>query len=553
MPTARAAHQPADRDERRPPVRRVVAPLVVGSADDRAEVEADRVAAQVIARLQGGESAEGHVHDGCHGAASVARSTAPSTTGAEVGREGGAISDGLSERIERGRSGGTALPDPVRRRMEAGFGTSLADVRIHTGSESASLNSAISARAFTAGKDIFFGAGEYRPDTAAGEQVLAHEIAHTRQHGGGARRVHRKWDIKAKKLDLASTTSVETVPSGQLVFFFNDASGDKIVIKNEDREVGLAELSSFMHVNLSGAKSVNHRKLTESDKQDAIAAIKDPARKDKASFARAAQHEDNGWAWGELETQQGLPKGSGRGQIEPDQVGHHAKNTFLDAEKGKTMVAMTFAAGQTAAQTGKTAQTNAMDGSSQSRLRNLVSDARHMEALGKLTAVDLFLGNQDRVMSGNLGNWIYDPDSSSMTAIDHVDANVSGVFRNGDTVVNELAQRNLAATAQDAVAQIARGASIFSGDGDFAKWLDATPYRRAAMEEQIYFGLVEGRKLLIKTFTASRFSGSSKSRSLKKAIKKTARGAVATDKGTAGDKDEYYKLLKTRAEWLKKN
>ena len=37
---------------------------------------------------------------------------------------------------------------------------------------------AVSARAFTVGRDIFFGAGEYRPDAAGGRELLAHELAH---------------------------------------------------------------------------------------------------------------------------------------------------------------------------------------------------------------------------------------------------------------------------------------------------------------------------------------------------------------------------------------
>jgi hypothetical protein len=170
-------HKQSDSHDQAPPVRRTpAAPLVVGPADDAAEREADHVAADVLARLHG-ELDEGA------GAHEVRRSSVPGSAEAEVGYAGGALSDHLTERIEKARTGGSALASPVRRRMEDAFGSSLGDVRIHDGGEAAALNRSISASAFTSGRDIFFGAGQYRPDTPAGERVLAHEIAHTRQQG----------------------------------------------------------------------------------------------------------------------------------------------------------------------------------------------------------------------------------------------------------------------------------------------------------------------------------------------------------------------------------
>ncbi|MCW2602922.1 MAG: hypothetical protein JWN61_1057, partial [Pseudonocardiales bacterium] len=77
--------------------------------------------------------------------------------------------------------------------MESAFGGTFGDVRIHDDSESASLSRTMSARAFTTGSDVFFGAGEYQPDTPGGERMLAHELAHTRQSGGVHRQlIHRK-------------------------------------------------------------------------------------------------------------------------------------------------------------------------------------------------------------------------------------------------------------------------------------------------------------------------------------------------------------------------
>ena len=57
------------------------------------------------------------------------------------------------------------------------------EVRLHTGSEAARLNRAISAQAFTYGPDIYLGEGKNDLELSAGKQLLAHELTHTIQQG----------------------------------------------------------------------------------------------------------------------------------------------------------------------------------------------------------------------------------------------------------------------------------------------------------------------------------------------------------------------------------
>ncbi|MGD9788977.1 MAG: DUF4157 domain-containing protein, partial [Sulfuricellaceae bacterium] len=59
----------------------------------------------------------------------------------------------------------------------------FSQVKVHTDNEAAQMNQALGARAFTYGRDIFFGAGEYAPETQSGEHLLAHELAHVIQQG----------------------------------------------------------------------------------------------------------------------------------------------------------------------------------------------------------------------------------------------------------------------------------------------------------------------------------------------------------------------------------
>jgi hypothetical protein len=170
------------------PVPAAPVPLVVGHAEDHAEHEADAMADSALARLRRVEGGEEHTHGpGCdHSSAlraSVQRSTAPPTGAAVVGREGGALDDATTTAIAARRGGGRPLEGDVRRRMESAFSRSFSGVRIHDDAGAARLSSSISASAFTTGKDIFFGHGQYQPGSPGGERMLAHELAHTLQPG----------------------------------------------------------------------------------------------------------------------------------------------------------------------------------------------------------------------------------------------------------------------------------------------------------------------------------------------------------------------------------
>jgi hypothetical protein len=89
---------------------------------------------------------------------------------------------------------GTPLPPSLRGFFEPRFGRDLSDVRIHTGGEAAAVASSLRARAFTYGRDIVFGSGEYAPDTLEGQRVLAHELTHVAQQARGPAKIQRLGD-----------------------------------------------------------------------------------------------------------------------------------------------------------------------------------------------------------------------------------------------------------------------------------------------------------------------------------------------------------------------
>jgi hypothetical protein len=78
---------------------------------------------------------------------------------------------------------GTPLSPETMQNMETGFGADFANVRVHTGQEAAGMNDALAAKAFTDKNDIYFGQGNYDPQSPQGKELLAHELAHTIQQG----------------------------------------------------------------------------------------------------------------------------------------------------------------------------------------------------------------------------------------------------------------------------------------------------------------------------------------------------------------------------------
>ena len=86
---------------------------------------------------------------------------------------------------------GNPLPAAVRTFMEPRLGADLGAVRVHTGPQAARLNREINARAFTVGNHVYFGEGRYRPESAEGLELIAHELTHTVQQQSSPVRVQR--------------------------------------------------------------------------------------------------------------------------------------------------------------------------------------------------------------------------------------------------------------------------------------------------------------------------------------------------------------------------
>lgn len=73
---------------------------------------------------------------------------------------------------------GRPLSPPEREWHEPHLGAGLGDVRVHEGAAPGRWARMLGARAFSIGRDVVFGAGEYTPGTQAGRHLMAHELSH---------------------------------------------------------------------------------------------------------------------------------------------------------------------------------------------------------------------------------------------------------------------------------------------------------------------------------------------------------------------------------------
>lgn len=95
------------------------------------------------------------------------------------------------------RSPGQPLDAPTRAFMEPRFGHDFSDVKVHTDATAAESARAVNALAYTVGRDVVFGSGEYKPGTTDGQSLLLHELTHVVQQGGNNASLQGKLTIGA--------------------------------------------------------------------------------------------------------------------------------------------------------------------------------------------------------------------------------------------------------------------------------------------------------------------------------------------------------------------
>lgn len=164
----------------------------------RIAIEAWRITGEIQGVPEG-------IPTGLPGTASPSAAGGPLSFKAREGSAGKAADPAaIQARLDSGRS----LDSGVRSQMESALGQDFSGVRVHTDSKAGDLSDDLHARAFTVGRDIAFASGEYQPGTLIGDALIAHELAHVVQQGGGATTAPmQKGETESNALEEEADTS----------------------------------------------------------------------------------------------------------------------------------------------------------------------------------------------------------------------------------------------------------------------------------------------------------------------------------------------------------
>jgi hypothetical protein len=101
-------------------------------------------------------------------------------------------------------SSGQPLDAGTRAFMEPRFGHDFSQVRVHTDARAAESAQSVNALAYTVGRNVVFGVGQYAPATSEGKRLMAHELTHVvQQTGTRGNTVNESSDLE-REAELAS-------------------------------------------------------------------------------------------------------------------------------------------------------------------------------------------------------------------------------------------------------------------------------------------------------------------------------------------------------------
>jgi Domain of unknown function (DUF4157) len=183
----------------------IQAKLTIGEPGDKYEQEADRVASQVVEQINAPAPAQSNQGQTLQRQeenkeelqakpeiTAIQRMGQPEEElqaksnlqhGEAIG--GGEASTDLTDAINTARGSGQPLNTGLQRSMGQAIGADFSEVRVHTNAQADQLNRSIQAKAFTTGQDVFFRQGAYEPGSRGGQELIAHELTHVVQQGGG--------------------------------------------------------------------------------------------------------------------------------------------------------------------------------------------------------------------------------------------------------------------------------------------------------------------------------------------------------------------------------
>jgi outer membrane protein OmpA-like peptidoglycan-associated protein len=238
-------------------VQRVVsgiqAKLVVGQPDDKYEQEADRVAEQVMRMPEPQVQRQPEKEDLIQTKPLVDQITPliqkqveekkeeeEELQAKELPGQTSEVTPNLEDQINAIKGSGQPLSKSSRAFFEPRFGQDFSNVRIHNDSKASEIAKTLNAKAFTTGKKIVFGAGQFAPETNAGRWLLAHELAHTIQqrHDLVPSRVHNLTPSRLSVQRVCGSRAIGRpsgcTPVGGVSVFDISSSSDELYLFDRD-------------------------------------------------------------------------------------------------------------------------------------------------------------------------------------------------------------------------------------------------------------------------------------------------------------------------------
>jgi len=141
--------------------------------------------------------------------------------------------------VESLPSAGETLPESTRELMESRLGERFDDVRIHIDEEAAARARDVGANAYTIGRDIYFGKGNYAPHDPQGQRLIAHELAHVIQQDHAGNGDRQKISHEDVSHDHAAEREAQTVADATV--FANQPQNVTLSAHGIQRDVGWAQ------------------------------------------------------------------------------------------------------------------------------------------------------------------------------------------------------------------------------------------------------------------------------------------------------------------------
>jgi hypothetical protein len=210
------------------------------------------------------------------------------------------VAQKMRTEINNLKGAGRPLSRSERVFFEPRFGCDFSQVRVHTDTRVAESASAINAKAYTLGSDVVFGAGQYFPDSFAGQKLLAHELTHVIQQNRGNNY------SETSNYSIGKQENTGTMVQRQLISGSGHEESEKAVAEKQPGPVGLL-------LSLDGEQ-------WELSFTEAISTIKNWTDAEIAAIKRHRKLNEDQWIvsfWSEVFGGVELPSPSNFGKVYP--------------------------------------------------------------------------------------------------------------------------------------------------------------------------------------------------------------------------------------------